>query len=130
MTGATSLDPRDRAAREAIEVRIKRVYEPPASSDGVRVLVDRLWPRGLSHHEAQVDLWLKNVAPSADLRRWFGHDPARWQGFEERYRAELTSNPALDELLAVVRQYKHVTLLFAARDTERNNAAVLQALCG
>ncbi len=129
MTAAASMDPRDRAARGAVEVRIKRIYDPPASSDGVRVLVDRLWPRGLTQHEAQVDLWLKSVAPSADLRRWFGHDPARWPGFEERYRAELASNPALKDLLALVEQYKQVTLLFAARDTERNNAAVLQTLC-
>ncbi|MBV9750608.1 MAG: DUF488 family protein, partial [Acetobacteraceae bacterium] len=88
MTGAARIDSPCQAAREA-KVRIKRVYEPPAPSDGVRVLVDRLWPRGLTRHDAQVDLWLKNVAPSAELRRWFGHDPARWPSFQARYRAEL-----------------------------------------
>jgi uncharacterized protein YeaO (DUF488 family) len=111
------------------EIRIKRAYDPPASGDGLRVLVDRLWPRGLKRQEAKIDLWLKDIAPSADLRRWFGHDPARWAEFQERYRAELAGNPALDELRAMARQRKRVTLLFAARDVEHNNAIVLQALC-
>ncbi len=124
------MDLQDRSFRWTSEVRVKRAYDPPAPADGVRVLVDRLWPRGLAWHEAQVDLWLKDVAPSTDLRRWFGHDPARWPSFEQRYRAELAGNPAMDELLAVVRHYKQVTLLFGARDTEHNNAVVLQALCG
>jgi len=112
------------------ELRIKRAYDPPAPEDGVRVLVDRLWPRGLKRDGARIDLWLKDVAPSAELRRWFGHDPAKWPGFQDRYRAELAGNPALDELRALLRQGKRVTLLFAARDTERNNAAVLHAVCG
>jgi uncharacterized protein YeaO (DUF488 family) len=111
------------------EVRIKRAYDPPAPDDGVRVLVDRLWPRGLKRQEAKIDLWLKDIAPSADLRRWFGHDPAKWPGFQERYQAELAGNSALDELRALVRQRKRVTLLFAARDVEHNNAVVLQGLC-
>jgi uncharacterized protein YeaO (DUF488 family) len=112
------------------EVRVKRAYDPPTPQDGVRVLVDRLWPRGLKRDGARIDLWLKDVAPSADLRRWFGHDPTRWPGFQDRYRAELAGNAALDELLAIVKQDKPVTLLFGARDTEHNNAVVLQALCG
>ena len=111
-------------------VRIKRVYEPPAPDDGVRVLVDRLWPRGVTRDEAKIDLWLKNVAPSTSLRRWFGHDPARWPGFQDRYRAELAGSPALNELLAVIKERKQVTLLFGAKDTEHNNAVVLQAICG
>lgn len=112
------------------EVRVKRAYDPPAPGDGIRVLVDRLWPRGLRRDGAKIDLWLKDVAPSAELRRWFGHAPARWPGFQDRYRAELAGNAALHELLAMVRQGKPVTLLFGARDMERNNAAVLQAVCG
>jgi len=112
------------------EARVKRAYDPPAPSDGVRVLVDRLWPRGLRRDGAKLDLWLKNVAPSAELRRWFGHAPARWPGFQDGYRAELAGNAALDELLALVKQSKPVTLLFGARDMERNNAVVLRAVCG
>jgi len=111
------------------EVWIKRAYDPPAPEDGVRVLVDRLWPRGLKRDEAKIDLWLKDVAPSAELRRWFAHDPAKWPGFQERYRAELAGNAALDELRALMSQGKPVTLLFAAKDAEHNNAVVLQALC-
>jgi uncharacterized protein YeaO (DUF488 family) len=112
------------------EVRVKRAYDPPAPDDGLRVLVDRLWPRGLTRDEAKIDLWLKEVAPSTALRRWFGHDPARWAGFQERYRAELAGSAALKELLGIVKHGKPVTLLFGAKDTEHNNAVVLQALCG
>lgn len=111
------------------EVAIKRAYDPPSPSDGFRVLVDRIWPRGVKREKANIDLWLKDVAPSTDLRKWFGHDPAKWRGFEDRYRAELAGNSSVDELLAVVRQHKRVTLVFAARDAEHNNAVVLQALC-
>ena len=111
------------------DVYLKRAYDPPAADDGVRVLVDRLWPRGLKRDEARIDHWLKDVAPSVELRRWFGHDPARWPGFQERYRGELAGNAGLDELLALARQGRRVTLLFAARDVEHNNAVVLQALC-
>ena len=111
------------------EVRIKRAYDPPTAEDGLRVLVDRLWPRGLKRDKAKVDLWLRDLAPSAELRRWFGHDAARWTEFQERYRAELAGNAVLDDLRTLLRQGKPVTLLFAARDTEHNNAVVLQALC-
>jgi uncharacterized protein YeaO (DUF488 family) len=105
-------------------VQVKRVYEHPAPSDGFRVLVDRLWPRGVSKARASLDLWLKDVAPSDELRRWFGHDPKRWKGFQQRYRAELAKHQAeLDEL----RKHKGtVTLLFGARDTEHNEAVVLK----
>ncbi|HWX49351.1 MAG TPA: DUF488 domain-containing protein [Roseomonas sp.] len=111
------------------EIRVKRAYDPPSADDGTRVLVDRLWPRGLKRDGAKIDVWLKNIAPSADLRRWFAHDPAKWPGFQDRYRAELASNAALDELLTLIRQHKRVTLLFGARDTAHNNAVVLQAVC-
>jgi len=109
-------------------VKIKRIYEQPDPQDGLRMLVDRLWPRGLSKERARVDRWLKDVAPSDELRRWFGHDPARWQEFRSRYLAELQANGALlDEIRACARQ-KTVTLLYAAHDEERNNAVVLQEL--
>jgi len=109
-------------------VSIKRVYDPPAAADGTRVLVDRLWPRGLAKDKAKIDRWLREVAPSNELRRWFGHDPARWQEFCRRYAAELDLRPdALDELVAICRAGP-ATLLFAAHDTEHNNAVALAAL--
>ncbi len=85
------------------EVRVKRAYDPPLPGDGARILVDRLWPRGLRRDAAKIDLWLKDVAPSAELRRWFGHAPARWPGFQDRYRTELVGNAALKELLAMMK---------------------------
>jgi uncharacterized protein YeaO (DUF488 family) len=110
-------------------VRLKRAYDPAGPEDGTRILVDRLWPRGLSRDEAKVDHWLKDVAPSTELRRWFGHDPAKWTEFRRRYEAELAGNPALEELRALIRRDRHVTLLFGARDVEHNNAVVLRDLC-
>ena len=110
-------------------IRLKRAYDPPAPADGARILVDRLWPRGLSKERAQVDLWLKEIAPSAELRRWFGHDPAKWAEFRKRYDAELANNPSLEELRALIRRDRRVTLLFGARDVEHNNAVVLRELC-
>jgi uncharacterized protein YeaO (DUF488 family) len=109
-------------------LRIKRAYEPPASEDGLRVLVDRLWPRGLSKEAAAIDEWLKDIAPSAELRRWFGHDPERWAEFNARYRRELSSaqrSAALERLRDAARTRGSVTLLFAARDTTHNHASVL-----
>ena len=108
-------------------LRFKRVYEPPAPDDGRRVLVDRLWPRGLTKADAHVDVWLKEVAPSPNLRRWFGHQPERWPQFRERYLAELAANPALERLRELIAEGP-VTLLFAARDTDRNDAVVLAEL--
>ncbi len=109
-------------------VHIKRAYEPPDESDGTRILVDRLWPRGLSRQEAHVDAWIKEVAPSDALRRWFAHDPAKWSEFQARYRTELAHNPAVAELRSMLRPGTTVTLLFAARDTEHNNAVVLRQM--
>ncbi len=106
--------------------RIKRVYEKPAPSDGVRVLVDRLWPRGLKKTDAKIDLWMKEVAPSTELRRWFGHEPERFTEFKRRYRKEL-SNEAFAELRKLGKG-KTVTLLYGAKDPEMNQAAVLLAL--
>jgi uncharacterized protein YeaO (DUF488 family) len=108
--------------------QIKRAYEPAASGDGFRVLVDKLWPRGLSKEDAAVDEWLKEIAPSAELRKWFGHDPKRWAEFRARYRQELRSaerSAALARLHDLARTRGPVTLLFAARDTTHNHASVL-----
>jgi uncharacterized protein YeaO (DUF488 family) len=117
-------------AKSGVTVAQKRVYEEPEPGDGVRVLVDRLWPRGLSKERARVDVWLKDVAPSRDLRVWFGHDPAKFAEFRRRYEAELAEEPgraAFAELREMARA-QHVTLVFAAHDTEHCNAVVLREL--
>ena len=106
-------------------LRIKRVYEPPAAGDGYRILVDRLWPRGLRKSEAALDLWLKEIAPSTELRKWFGHEPSRWPEFQERYSAELDTRPEpVAQVLELARE-RQVTLLFSARDAVHNQAAAL-----
>jgi uncharacterized protein YeaO (DUF488 family) len=106
-------------------IRIKRVYEAPSDADGQRVLVDRIWPRGVSKAEADLTLWLKEIAPTTELRKWFGHDPARWAEFRKRYRAELDANPdAVGKLRALAAKGK-LTLLYGAHDTEHNQAVVL-----
>lgn len=110
-----------------MNVMLKRAYDPPAKTDGERILVDRLWPRGLAKVKAKIDLWLKDVAPSTELRRWFGHDPEKWPEFTQRYRAELKNNPALSELQALSRQ-GNITLVYAARDQLHNEAVVLKQI--
>ena len=107
-------------------LRIKRIYEEPSGGDGTRVLVDRLWPRGVSKEEAKIDRWEKDLAPTGELRKWFGHDPAKWEEFLRRYRAELVGK---EELLPQLRQEATdgtVTLLYAAKDEEHNNAVALK----
>ena len=110
----------------AERIRLKRAYEPPADDDGLRVLVDRLWPRGVRKADAAIDRWLKDVAPSAELRKWFGHDPERWEEFRERYRAELRGHPAELEELRTLARSGPMTLIFAARDEAHNDAVVLR----
>jgi uncharacterized protein YeaO (DUF488 family) len=115
-------------AEHGIRVAIKRAYEAPDPTDGTRVLVDRLWPRGLSKAQARVDLWLKDVAPSTQLRQWYGHDPAKFTAFRARYLHELEGEPG-HEALNRVRELARkgpVTLVFGARDVEHSEAAVLQ----
>ena len=108
-----------------MEIRLKRAYDDPAEDDGYRVLIDRLWPRGVSRERARLDEWAKELAPSAELRRWFGHEPARFAEFRARYEAELGEQGAkLDELRGRARQGT-LTLVYGARDTEHNDAVVL-----
>ena len=109
-------------------LRIKRVYDPPADDDGMRVLIDRLWPRGLGKASARIDLWLKEVAPSDELRRWFGHEPERWAEFQRRYREELKTRPQVLGQLTALAGEGRLTLLYAAKDQTRNNAVVLLKL--
>lgn len=116
--------------KQQITIALKRVYDEPAASDGTRVLVERLWPRGLSKERAQIDLWLKEVAPSHELRTWFGHDPEKFVEFRHRYVAELASgeaHQALSTLRDLARQGP-LTLVFAAHDVQHTNAVVLREL--
>jgi uncharacterized protein YeaO (DUF488 family) len=109
-----------------MKVQIKRVYDEPRAADGTRILIDRLWPRGVSKAKAKVDLWLKDIAPSTPLRQWFGHDPGKWEEFKKRYKAELDHS---SEAVAQLREYMAkgtVTLVYGAKDQEHNDAVVLQ----
>lgn len=107
-------------------LRIKRIYDPAAESDGYRILVDRLWPRGMTRDRAELEEWRKDVAPSSELRSWWNHDPARFADFSNRYRSELSGSAGIDELLDLIDAHEQVTLLYAARDPEINHAAVLR----
>jgi len=109
-------------------IQIKRVYEEPDAKDGKRILVDRLWPRGLTKEKAKVDLWLKDVAPSTELRKWFAHDPARWTEFQTRYREELRANKEQFSLLKQEASKGPVTLVYGAKDQQHNEAVILQEL--
>ena len=111
-----------------MNIRIKRAYEEPNREDGTRILVDRLWPRGLTKAKAKVDLWLKDVAPSTELRKWFAHDPARWAEFQSRYREEFKRNKEQVALLKREAAKGTVTLVYAAKDQEHNEAVILQKL--
>ena len=106
-------------------IRIKRVYLPAEDSDGYRVLVDRLWPRGIKKEDARIDLWAKALAPSAELRKWFNHIPERFEAFSEKYKEELKANPEVAPVLDELRQHDKVTLLYGAKDEQHNNAVVL-----
>lgn len=108
-------------------IHLKRAYEPLAEKDGFRVLVERLWPRGISKEHAKVDLWIKDAGASTELRKWFGHDPAKWEEFRKKYFAEIRQRPGvLESLREVLRTHGDVTFLFAAHDTEHNNAVALK----
>ena len=107
-------------------IKIKRAYEQADAADGERILVDRLWPRGLSKKKAHIDLWMKEIAPSTELRVWFGHDPAKWKDFRGRYKTELRNNTDLIETLAGKAEEGPITLVYAARDEKHNEALVLK----
>lgn len=107
-------------------IALKRAYDPPRRSDGKRVLVERLWPRGIRKESLKIDAWLKDVAPSAELRTWFGHDPEKWDGFRRRYFAELDANPDSWQPLLQMARRGRLTLIYSAHDTEHNNALALK----
>ncbi len=107
-------------------IGIKRIYDKAEITDGKRILVDRLWPRGVKKSTVNIDLWLKDIAPSDALRKWFAHDPAKWDSFKKKYTEELERNPAVEQLLNIVKN-EDVTLVYAAKDTEHNDAVVLAA---
>lgn len=109
-----------------MQIRVKRVYTAPTTDDGLRVLVDRLWPRGLSKEKAKVDEWEKELAPSTELRQWFGHEPDKWEEFHKRYSAELEANPAVSAFLAAHAKEACITLVYGAKDEEHNQAIVLK----
>ena len=109
-----------------MKINIKRVYEAPGKEDGMRILVDRLWPRGLTKEKASVDLWLKEIAPSTELRKWFGHDPDKWKEFQKRYHKELKANKKQVSLLEEQIKKGTVTLVYGAKDEEHNEALVLK----
>lgn len=111
-------------------ISIKRAYDPPSPSDGTRVLVDGLWPRGISKEQLKLDMWLKDVAPSATLRKWFSHDTERWEEFQRRYIDELKHNATAWKPIADAAHSHHVTLVFGSKDVEHNNAVVLQRFLG
>ncbi len=106
-------------------IKLKRVYEHIEVTDGERILVDRLWPRGIRRSTSNIDIWVKNVAPSNELRKWFAHDPKKWMGFKKRYKKELQGNRTLDKLIQIVQNADPVTFLYSAKDPKRNNAVVL-----
>lgn len=107
-------------------VRIKRIYGDPEDADGYRILVDRIWPRGVSKERAKLDLWLREVAPTTELRKWFHHEEPKWPEFRERYRSELDGNSAVGELRALISEHDPVTLLYSAHDENENQAVVLR----
>jgi len=109
-----------------MKIQMKRVYDEPSEADGQRILIDRLWPRGLSKAQAKVDLWLKAIAPSTPLRQWFGHDPEKWEEFKQRYTDELDQNSEAVAQLRALLAHGTVTLLYGAKDKEHNDAVVLQ----
>ena len=108
-------------------LKTKRVYEDSADSDGFRILTERLWPRGVSKERAQLDQWMKGVAPSHELRKWFDHDPEKWEEFKERYRKELFGSEYVEELLDIIKKNESVTLIYASKDEEHNSTVLLKA---
>lgn len=111
-----------------IILRIKRIYEPFSTEDGIRILVERLWPRGISKEGAHIDIWMRNIAPSAELRKWFNHEDEKWERFREEYKNELKNNPLFRELERLANGKRNVTLIYSSRNQKHNNAVVLYNL--
>lgn len=112
-------------------IKHKRIYDKYEKNDGFRILVDRLWPRGISKEDSKIDLWLKDIAPSDSLRKWFNHDPEKWDEFQQKYKKELKDNSEiLQTLIEIIENKKNITLLYAAKDTEHNNAIILKRILG
>jgi uncharacterized protein YeaO (DUF488 family) len=109
-----------------MKVNVKRIYEEHENADGFRILVDRLWPRGIKKEKAQIDSWIKEVAPSTELRKWFAHDPDKWPDFVSKYKKELHGSMAFRELMTLVKKHKTVTLIFSATDEAHNQAVALK----
>jgi len=107
-------------------IKLKRAYDPPAPDDGTRILIDRLWPRGVKKTDAAIDEWMKEIAPSTELRKWFGHDPSRWHEFQRRYRSEIRQHREQLDRLRTLAQHGRVTLVFSAHDEAHNDAVVLK----
>ena len=107
-------------------IKIKRIYEPFSKTDGYRILVDRLWPRGMKKEDAHVDKWLKEIAPSTELRQWFHAEPGRWEQFRMKYLDELKNSNVVDELIAYIKEHQTITLLYSVKDEEHNHALILQ----
>lgn len=114
--------------KKETQLQMKRVYEEVASDDGFRVLTERLWPRGVTKERAALDLWMKGVAPGDKLRKWFGHDPDKWEEFREKYRRELFGSEEVEKLLEIVGKHEKVTLVYASKDEEHNSTVVLLGL--
>ena len=112
----------------ADHIKLKRAYEPPAPDDGTRILIDRLWPRGVTKSDAAINEWMKEIAPSTELRKWFGHDPSRWQEFRRRYQSEIQHHPEQFDRLRKLAQNGRITLVFSAHDEAHNDAVVLKDL--
>lgn len=113
---------------KAANIKLKRAYERPTADDGVRILIDRLWPRGLSKANAAIDQWAKDIAPSTTLRKWFGHDPARWQEFRRRYTKDVRQHPEELARLRALAKQGPITLVYSARDEHHNDAVALRAV--
>lgn len=109
-------------------IKIKRVYEGYSEDDGIRILVERLWPRGISKEKAHIDVWMKEIAPSTELRKWFNHEDNKWDEFVKRYREELDGNSALDRLKEIIDKNNRVTLIYSAKNTEHNSAVALSGV--
>jgi uncharacterized protein YeaO (DUF488 family) len=109
-----------------MKIQTKRVYEEPHESDGYRILTERLWPRGVSKDRASLDRWMKGIAPSHELRKWFNHDPDKWNEFKEKYRRELFGSEAVEEMIELIRVHKTVTLIYASKDENHNSTVLLR----